>query len=400
MMKKFFRGLASNILVKTAFSLATVWILVAAMVYRSEIQVAESNIKSFSDSLWWGIVTFLTVGYGDRFPVTLEGRLWASLLMVSGVVAIGIITAKISSVFLEQVLRKERGLMKPEALDQHFIVCGFKDDMDLLFLHILDFNRPLQSEKLVWIANVDDSIVQEIRTLERLKNLQFIKGDFSHEIILSQARPHKARKILILADRAPLANGAIPSMKETDSRTLMTSMLISHLARGVPVSAEVLDPTMDPYLKMAHVGEVIYSREYNRLLLANASGQTGISNVIYELLNPLNPTVITSCEIEEKYIGKTFGEVKKDFELSHPRILVIGVLENTGNSHALKETALKKAQRTADVGNLVANLKAVKSMKFNHPVLSPAPGYLVTEGATLIVIENRNQGEHFNHVTV
>jgi voltage-gated potassium channel len=401
MTRDFLERTFSNILIRTFGLLLAVWLSVSWMVYLSESRLTGANIKSYPDALWWGLVTVATVGYGDMFPMTTAGRIWASVLMISGIVVIGIITAKISSIFLEQVLRKERGLMKPESLQNHFIVCGFKDDMDLLFLHILDFNAPLESDRIVWVANVEFSLVQELRAHPRLKNLQFVRGDFSHEIVLSQARPEKARKVLILADRAPLANGAIPSMKETDSRTLMTSMLISHMARGIPVSAEVLDPTMDPYLKMANVSEVIYSREYNRLLIANASGQTGISNVIYELLNPLNPTVITSVALDEKYVGEKFGKIKSDYEKQYSQMLVIGILENTGNSYALKESALKKAQRTADVGNLVANLKAVKTMRFNHPVLSPSKDYVVTEGSTLIVIENRqrpNNGDTVNEL--
>jgi voltage-gated potassium channel len=35
------------------------------------------NITSASDALWWAATTVTTVGYGDRYPVTTEGRLVA-----------------------------------------------------------------------------------------------------------------------------------------------------------------------------------------------------------------------------------------------------------------------------------------------------------------------------------
>ena len=50
-----------------------------------------------------------------------------------------------------------------------------------------------------------------------------------------------------------------------DARTIMTAMSLSTLARGTMVAAEILDAKMDQYLKIAHVTEIIYSREYSRL---------------------------------------------------------------------------------------------------------------------------------------
>jgi len=37
------------------------------------------------DALWWAVVTVTTVGYGDKVPVTLAGRIIAVVLMVAGV---------------------------------------------------------------------------------------------------------------------------------------------------------------------------------------------------------------------------------------------------------------------------------------------------------------------------
>jgi voltage-gated potassium channel len=45
----------------------------------------NSNIKTAEDAVWWSIVTITTVGYGDRFPVTSEGRFIGGVLMFAGV---------------------------------------------------------------------------------------------------------------------------------------------------------------------------------------------------------------------------------------------------------------------------------------------------------------------------
>jgi voltage-gated potassium channel len=61
----------------------------------------NNNIQSVGDAFWWAVVTTTTVGYGDVSPVTVEGRLIAVALMFVGIGFLGIMTATITSFFLE-----------------------------------------------------------------------------------------------------------------------------------------------------------------------------------------------------------------------------------------------------------------------------------------------------------
>ncbi len=89
-------------------------------------QLPESNIKSPEDALWWSLVTITTVGYGDRFPVTSEGRVVAVLLMTAGVGLFGTFSGFIASWFLKpkeeanhdevSLLRKEVAELREELL--------------------------------------------------------------------------------------------------------------------------------------------------------------------------------------------------------------------------------------------------------------------------------------------
>jgi voltage-gated potassium channel len=67
----------------------------------SERTVEGSNIKNFGDGIWWAITTVTTVGYGDKFPTTMEGKFLAVGLMIVGISLMGVITASVAAWFVK-----------------------------------------------------------------------------------------------------------------------------------------------------------------------------------------------------------------------------------------------------------------------------------------------------------
>jgi voltage-gated potassium channel len=65
----------------------------------------EANITTFGDALWWATATVMTVGYGDRFPVTAEGRVIAFAVMLVGISLIGVVTASVAAWLIADVER-------------------------------------------------------------------------------------------------------------------------------------------------------------------------------------------------------------------------------------------------------------------------------------------------------
>lgn len=64
-----------------------------------EFERTTGNIKTAEDAVWWAITTITTVGYGDRYPVTTEGRLVAVCLMVVGIGLFGTLSGLAASWF-------------------------------------------------------------------------------------------------------------------------------------------------------------------------------------------------------------------------------------------------------------------------------------------------------------
>jgi voltage-gated potassium channel len=72
-------------------------------VYDAEHKAPGANITNFGDSIWWAFVTICTIGYGDYYPVTFEGRAIAVLLMVAGLAFISVITVSVATLFLNRL---------------------------------------------------------------------------------------------------------------------------------------------------------------------------------------------------------------------------------------------------------------------------------------------------------
>jgi len=86
-------------------TVALVGFVAALAVLDAERAAEGASITTFGDAAWWTITTISTVGYGDRYPVTFEGRVVAGALMVTGIALLGVVTASIASWFVENLRR-------------------------------------------------------------------------------------------------------------------------------------------------------------------------------------------------------------------------------------------------------------------------------------------------------
>ena len=79
----------------------------AIIMYTVENPVQPEQFPNVISSLWWAICTLTTVGYGDVYPVTHVGRLFASVISLVGIGIIAIPTGIIAAGF-NQVISKEQ----------------------------------------------------------------------------------------------------------------------------------------------------------------------------------------------------------------------------------------------------------------------------------------------------
>jgi voltage-gated potassium channel len=99
--------LRGRVVVYGAFTAVLLIFCASLAVLQAERGHAGANIETFGDAVWWSIVTICTVGYGDSFPVTVEGRFVGAGLMISGVGLFGVVTASFAAWLVDQLRDEE-----------------------------------------------------------------------------------------------------------------------------------------------------------------------------------------------------------------------------------------------------------------------------------------------------
>ncbi|MBY7734129.1 ion transporter [Francisella philomiragia] len=84
-------------------------IISCILMFYAEHDAQPQVFSSISNTLWWGVITLTTVGYGDMFPITLLGRLIAAIVSMLGIGVFAIPSGLIGGAFIDEI-RQEREL--------------------------------------------------------------------------------------------------------------------------------------------------------------------------------------------------------------------------------------------------------------------------------------------------
>ena len=100
-------SLRGRVAVYVAGATSLVLLISSLAVLDAERGAKGATITTFGDAAWWAFTTVTTVGYGDRYPITGQGRFVAGGLMLAGIALLGIVTASLASWLIDKVREVE-----------------------------------------------------------------------------------------------------------------------------------------------------------------------------------------------------------------------------------------------------------------------------------------------------
>ena len=381
--KKLLAALLRNPVTYVCIGFPFLMILLIDITFRYEGGV---TMESMGDSFWNFLIAFVA-GYYDICVVTPVGRLCSFIILITGILAFSALTGKIASIFMEIQMKKDKGLKKLKNMSGHFLLCGWRPGFEKILESVLNSNPDLTPDQIVLVNETDSDQIEQIRQQLNFKGLNYVSGDFSDRETMLRANIKTAERALVISDKSKNF-----STLEIDSKTVLSVLTMKNLNPKLYVAAELCDAKFENHLNMAHCDEIIMTTDYENSLLATASSGMGYSNVIRELIGNDAYSGILIENIPSSMIGKTYKEYVNSLPPSaKSNAVLIGLLLNTGNFYQRRKDAVREAQKNPDVKKIVDNLRKVKTLKSNEPLLIPSPDFVIQMNTKAIFVKGKKE---------
>ena len=373
-MSRWFRHLIRNSFFQVGAGLLIVMVLGGLIV----IYLETGPITEKETPFWWAIVTMTTVGYGDFYPATPEGRFFAVIIMFAGISLVSLLTATISSIYVAKRIREDKGLEKVDIRD-HIILCGWNKNAE----SIIDSLRNLTDQKtleLVLINEIHEDIVNHLKNKYKDVDLQFVAGDFTSEEILNKASIVNAKTVIIIP------NLDDENIGSPDEKTIFATLTIKSLVSSVRVVAYLMQRENLTHIRRANVDEVVLSDDFGAYMLASHVMDPGIPQTTKTLLNASSDARLRRVDIPNQFVGRTFDDLFSYFRSTSAWIL-IGLFseeENLGIGEVLSaDTSALDAfiERKLNEGGI----SLLEESKVTT-IINPKSSFIIEAGQRAIVI--------------
>jgi len=262
-------------------------------------QVPLGNKFDFENSFWFSVYTLFSGEPIPSTPKSLGGRIVSLFLMFMGMTIFAIFAGTVSA-FMVDRLRVEGKVVNLNEMEDHVVICGWTAKTGII-IHEYRATKDTKSTPIVIITELDsDQLDDEI---QNLPHVWLLHDDFTKLSALKRAGIERARTCLVLSDTS---GGR--SEQDADARTILAALTAEKINPDVYTCAELFNREYASHLDIGHVNDYVISGEYGAHMLAQASRNKGLMEVLGELLTSKRGNEFRRHPIPDQWVGTSFNE--------------------------------------------------------------------------------------------
>lgn len=100
------RKVADELVVFAGIAIIVLY-LCASAIYYFEHEAQPDAFASIPHAMWWAVVTFTTVGYGDVYPITAGGRIFTGVILILALGVIAVPTGLVATALSQESAQKD-----------------------------------------------------------------------------------------------------------------------------------------------------------------------------------------------------------------------------------------------------------------------------------------------------
>ncbi|RZT21988.1 MULTISPECIES: potassium channel family protein [Fictibacillus] len=262
-LQKFFKQLVVNKL--GIFSFTFFIVIFSSIVMRL---IEPETFPGWFDALWYVMTTVTTVGYGDFYPVSVAGRIYAIFIFLIGIGIAGLAIGKLVEALGAHRKRKEEGRLNFKGKG-HFVIIGWSEKAKYAISEIIETHPEID------IVLIDQLNVTPITH----KNVHYIQGDPSSESVLMQANINDAKSVLVFSD------DSIQDSALADGKTLLVVTSVERLNQQIHSTVEIKKEENIKNFRHAKVDEFVLSHETVSRMAVRSAFSRGITEIYTQLLS-------------------------------------------------------------------------------------------------------------------